>query len=87
MAHRPSLFLRLAIVMALGLGVASCESLEKLNPFEEKKTPLSGERKPVFPQGVPGVNYSAPLAQPANSNVDPTALQPQTQPGGTSQRN
>ncbi|QTL04592.1 hypothetical protein J5J86_04445 [Aquabacter sp. L1I39] len=87
MAHRPSLFLRLAIVMALGLGVASCESLEKLNPFEEKKPPLPGERKPVFPNGVPGVTYTGPVAQPANSNVDPTALQPQQQPGGTNQRN
>lgn len=61
--------MRLALAFALAAGLAGCESLEKMNPFGEKETPLPGERRPVFPQGVPGVNYSAPMGQPSNSNI------------------
>ena len=64
----PLRLLRLALV-ALPLALAGCETLEKLNPFEEKKTPLAGERKAVFDRGVPGVEFNAPPQQPSNSNV------------------
>src|SRR5262249_54531220 len=50
-----------------------CETLEKLNPFEEKKIPITGDRRAVFPTGVPGVAYDAPPQQPSNSNVPVTS--------------
>ena len=65
-------FARIALVLApLSLALGACETLENLNPFDEqgKKTPLSGQRQSVFPQGVPGVQYSAPPTQPSNSNI------------------
>ncbi len=67
--------LRLAFVLALATGLAGCETFDKINPFSEKETPLPGQRQQVFPQGVPGVNYSGPVTQPSNSNV-PLAAAP-----------
>lgn len=61
--------LRVAVGLSLALAAAGCESLEKLNPFEEKEKPLPGARQPVFPQGVPGVDYSSGLGQPSNANA------------------
>ncbi|MDQ0504699.1 hypothetical protein [Xanthobacter agilis] len=61
--------LRVAIGLSLALAAAGCESLEKLNPFEEHKKPLPGARQPVFPEGVPGVDYSSGPGQPSNSNA------------------
>lgn len=71
----------LSLVLALGLafGLAGCETLEKINPFGDNKKPLPGDRQPVFPQGVPGVTYSGPVAQPSNSNIPLTAT---ITPGG-----
>lgn len=69
---RAGSFVPVALLLApLFLGLAACETLENLNPFDEqsKKTPLSGERRPVFPEGVPGVQYNAPPTQPSNSNI------------------
>lgn len=62
---RKKLLFRLAVI-ALALGAASCEDNDL---FATKKIPLSGERKPLFPNGVPGVDYAAPPAQPSNSNI------------------
>jgi hypothetical protein len=61
---RPS-FLR-SVLVALPLALTACENFDA---FDEKKTPLVGERKPIFPGGVPGVNYNAPPLQPSNSNI------------------
>jgi hypothetical protein len=55
--------------LSLGIVLGGCETLEKLNPFEEKQTPLPGVRKPLFPEGVPGVEFGAPPPQPSNSNI------------------
>ena len=85
MAPRAVRSLRLVAILALALTATACETLEKLNPFDEKKKPLPGERQPVFPEGVPGVTYSAPPPQPANANLNPSALQPEQ--GGTGPRN
>lgn len=73
MAPRAVRALRLAALIALALTASACESLEKFNPFDEKKKPLPGERRPVFPEGVPGVTTSPPPVQPANANVVPSA--------------
>jgi hypothetical protein len=59
---------RVALV-ALPLALGGCDMLDNLNPLQERKTPLPGERRPVFPGGVPGVEYNAPPTQPTNSNV------------------
>lgn len=61
--------LGLACALGLALTAAGCETLEKFNPFQEKETRLSGTRQPVFPEGVPGVDYSAPASQPSNANA------------------
>lgn len=42
-----SKMLRVALALGVLGSVAGCESLSKLNPFEEKETPLPGERRPV----------------------------------------
>ena len=69
MARRRRLLSSILIGLSLGLAVAGCETLDKLNPFEEKQTPLPGARKPLFPEGVPGVEFGAPPPQPSNSNI------------------
>jgi len=48
-----------AVVLATGPLVAACDSLETLELFDTKKK-LQGERKPVFPEGVPGVTSGIP---------------------------
>lgn len=67
--HRYRPFLGAALVLSLGLGLSACESMDKMNPFKEKEVPLAGERKPLFPEGVPGVQFGAPPSQPTNSNI------------------
>jgi hypothetical protein len=63
---RARLLLRAALVVApLALALSACETMEKLNPFAEKQTPLPGVRKPLFPEGVPGVEFGAAQPQPA----------------------
>ncbi|MFG1345734.1 hypothetical protein V5F59_12635 [Xanthobacter autotrophicus DSM 431] len=57
--------LRVALGLALALTVAGCESLDGWNPFEQQKKPVPGTRQPVFPEGVPGVDYSSRLGQPS----------------------
>ena len=65
MRLRPSFLLRCALV-ALPLAMAACADFDL---FDEKKTPLPGDRRPIFPAGVPGVNYNTPPMQPTNSNI------------------
>jgi hypothetical protein len=70
------------ISLPLALGVAGCETMEKLNPFAEKQTPLPGNRKALFPEGVPGVEFGAAPQQPTNSNVPITpSIANDEQPG------
>jgi len=68
---------RVALLLApLSLGLAACETLENMNPFDEQKKPITGDRRSVFPGGVPGVQYNAPPTQPSNSNI---AVTPEAQ--------
>lgn len=66
--------LLLVPVLGLTLATAGCETLDSLNPFNEREKPLPGARAPVFPEGVPGIDYNQPPPQPANSayNAYPT---------------
>ena len=53
-------------VLLLGLALAGCDSFDPLDKFQEwdimgsSKTPLKGERRPVFDNGVPGVPQGVP---------------------------
>ena len=48
-----------AAVLLMALALAGCESLYLPDWFNNKK-PLPGERKAVFPEGVPGVPQGVP---------------------------
>jgi len=48
------------IVAAAAALVSGCESLENIGSLLDTKTKLPGERKPVFPEGVPGVTPGVP---------------------------
>jgi hypothetical protein len=63
---RPVSFFRFAL-FALPLLMTACEDSDL---FAERKTPLVGTRRDLFPGGVPGVNYNQPPPQPSNSNID-----------------
>jgi hypothetical protein len=51
------------VALPLAFALAGCEA------FGEKETKLQGDRRPLFPEGVPGVQFGAPPPQPTNSNV------------------
>ena len=83
--------------LSLGLLLAGCESLQTWDPtditnmFDTKKK-LPGERKPVFPEGTPGVPQGVPpdlvrghqqqeLAAPAQAAVaEPEKPKPKPKP-------
>jgi hypothetical protein len=71
----------LLLAAALSLVVAGCEGgldiLDKLDFLSTPKKPVPGERRPVFPAGIPGIEYNAQPAQPTNANV-PLSMAPQT---------
>ena len=46
-------------LLACGLTLAGCETFDPTEWFNTKK-PLQGERKAVFPEGVPGVPQGVP---------------------------
>ena len=58
---RPLARLGFAMVLAAAAALVSgCESLENLGSLFDTKTKLPGERKAVFPEGVPGVTPGVP---------------------------
>ncbi|WP_309388128.1 hypothetical protein [Chelatococcus sambhunathii] len=65
-----SKMLRVALALGVLGSVAGCESLSKLNPFEEKETPLPGERRPV-PKVAPPPPDTVP--QPLSALPSPNA--------------
>src|ERR1700681_2990061 len=65
------------VLVSFGGALAGCESLENFQ-FWDTKTKLAGERKPVFPEGVPGVTQGIPPElmkgyQEPQQQVDPAA--------------
>jgi hypothetical protein len=68
-----------AVVAAAGPVLSACSSLDSLDPTEwfDTKKKLAGERKPVFPEGVPGVSSGVPpelvkgYREPESGIVDP----------------
>jgi hypothetical protein len=66
---------RIALIVSLlvsGLALGSCGNIDPTEWFNQKK-PLPGERKAVFPQGVPGVPEGVPpeLVQGYKPPVEP----------------
>ena len=65
-----------AIVAATGPVLSACDSLDTFEIFDSKKK-LTGERKPVFPEGVPGVASGVPpelmkgYHEPEGGGLDP----------------
>src|SRR5262245_2395549 len=75
--------MRIAGALAFALSLSACESFDLDSLFSQKK-PVQGERKPVFPEGVPGVSQGVPPelvrgyqppAEPQQGN-EPPAEQP-----------
>jgi hypothetical protein len=56
---RPRRIVLIGSLLALGLTLAGCESFDPTDWFNTKK-PLPGERRDVFPGGVPGVPQGVP---------------------------
>jgi hypothetical protein len=53
-----------SLVVTAGFGLAACDSIDRMSDtmyglFDTKRR-LPGERKPVFPEGVPGVTQGVP---------------------------
>lgn len=71
-----------AVVLSLGFSVAGCESLPDFENMFNTKKRLPGERKEVFPGGVPGVTQGVPQeyikgnqAAAADPSVTPAAVE------------
>ena len=65
------------LLVSFGGALAGCESIENFQ-FWDTKTKLAGQRKPVFPDGVPGVTQGIPPElmkgyQEPQQQVDPAA--------------
>ena len=66
--------------LLFGLALGGCENFDPENWFNTKK-PLPGERKPVFPDGVPGVPQGVPAElargyQPPPEPAPPPPVEP-----------
>jgi hypothetical protein len=81
MSLRP--LVRIALVaLPLAFAAAGCDVMDYLSensPFDTKKKPVEGDRKPVFPGGVPGIEYNQPPPQPTNSNIPLSSVPPPQQ--------
>jgi hypothetical protein len=78
-----------AVVAAAGPVLSACDSLDTFEIFDSKKK-LAGDRKPVFPEGVPGVAAGVPpelvrgYHEPEGGVSDPAkaAAEAAADPGG-----
>lgn len=63
------------LALALGLNLAACETFDLTDLIPDTKKKLAGERKEVFPGGVPGVPQGVPqeLVKGNNPAEDPNA--------------
>nr|MBA2402401.1 hypothetical protein [Bradyrhizobium sp.] len=63
--RRPQRLIAATILVALSSALAGCGSMGSFDPsdlldFLDTKKKLPGERKPVFPDGVPGLEQGVP---------------------------
>jgi outer membrane biosynthesis protein TonB len=74
-----------AAAIAVSFALVGCETadvvdkLTDLIPFGDNKKPLPGERKEVFPQGVPGVPQGVPPDMVKGNQPPPDATPPPQQ--------
>jgi hypothetical protein len=75
--RRPQRLIAAAVLIALSSVLAGCGSMGNFDPtdlldFLDTKKKLPGERKPVFPEGVPGLEQGVPkdLYKGARQQVD-----------------
>src|SRR5689334_9307558 len=52
--------LLLGLLLGTGLSLGACDSIDNLTNMLDTKKRLSGDRRPVFPDGVPGVEMGVP---------------------------
>ena len=76
-----------ALVAALALPLAGCETFDLTNLIPDSKKKLPGDRREVFPEGVPGVSKGVPpelmkgyQAQPDGANATAAAPPPEEKP-------
>ena len=50
----------LTVLVATGFSLGACDSLDNLTNLLDTKKKLAGDRKPVFPEGTPGVSMGVP---------------------------
>ena len=74
LTRRPARLVLAVVVLAAGPVLSACDSLDSLELFDSKKK-IAGERREVFPDGVPGVTKPAP-----QRTASKPAPKPQTQP-------
>src|SRR3978361_1358807 len=77
---------RIALIgslLAFGLTLSACESMDPTDWFTTKK-PLPGDRKEIFPGGVPGVPQGVPsdLVEGYKPPPDQPPPRPPAAPGG-----
>ena len=78
--RRPQRLIAATILVALSSALAGCGSMGNFDPsdlldFLDTKKKLPGERKPVFPEGVPGLEQGVPkeLYRGSRQQEDPNA--------------
>jgi hypothetical protein len=78
--RRPQRLIATAVLIALSGTLAGCGSMGSFDPtdlldFLDTKKKLPGDRKPVFPEGVPGLEQGVPkdLYRGARQQDDPNA--------------
>src|SRR5947207_9171327 len=70
-----------ALAAALALPLAGCESFDLTNLIPDTKKKLPGDRKDVFPSGVPGVAQGVPPELVKGYQAPPeTAAEPEQKP-------
>ncbi|MCG6204081.1 hypothetical protein LPW26_05500 [Rhodopseudomonas sp. HC1] len=78
-SHR---LISLAVLLALSSGLGGCGSLGGWDPsdmfdFLDNKKKLAGDRKPVFPEGVPGLEQGVPKGLYKGAQQDQAVMEPE----------
>jgi hypothetical protein len=73
--------LLVGLLLGTGLSLGACDSLDNLTNMLDTKKRLPGDRRPVFPDGVPGVEMGVPPEMMKGYQEKQQAEQAQTPPG------
>ena len=80
--YRSSLSVATVVLSLALVGCDAADTMDKLTdmiPFGDNKKPLPGERREVFPQGVPGVPQGVPSDMVKGNQPPPEATPPPQQ--------